>query len=192
MTDDPATEPSPEDADDTESRPPWPRRLLGWARELAVLLLALAVLIPVVGWLRAPDLPEQAPDFTATDLDGGELRLSELRGEVVVLNFWATWCGPCRLEIPSFSAFSDAHPEVRVLGLAVDGSPGELKAASKRFGISYPVLQSSRDTQQTYGATTLPTTVVVGPEGDIWAAHVGIMSRPHLWWATRGFLAGGP
>ena len=164
-----------------EDPPPGPwRRLLTVARDWGGTLLFGAILFHGVGQLRAPELPEVAPDFELATLDGETVRLSDLRGRTVVINFWATWCGPCRVEIPQFSSFAEAHPEVPVLGIATDGTPGELKAASKKLGITYPVLRADAATVRAYGVDTLPTTVIVGPEGTVAAAHAGILTRPQL------------
>jgi thiol-disulfide isomerase/thioredoxin len=166
-----------------------PRRhfLLRWLRELAVTALLALIVLQVVGWLRAPDLPDQAPDFTLPALAGDSVTLSNLRGQTVVLNFWATWCGPCRIEIPGFSAFADANPDIVVLGVATDGTRSQLMAARKKLEISYPVVRSDRETTDAYGVQTLPTTVIVGPDGSVQAVHTGILTRPQLWWMTRGW-----
>jgi len=152
--------------------------LLGW------LLVAVAIWIGM-GVLRAPDLPEQAPEFTLQDLDGIEVSLSDFRGQTVVVNFWATWCGPCRMEIPSFSSFAQSNPDVVVLGIAVDGSAAQLRRAKAQLGIEYQVLVADASVQHDYGVKSLPTTVIVDADGAIRSAYSGIMLLPQLSWATR-------
>lgn len=156
----------------------WLRQIAGWIATF----VAMVVVVQGVGWLRAPALPDEAPDFTLADLDGAPVSLSDFRGHTVVVNFWATWCGPCRMEIPSFSAFSDANPDVVVLGVAADGPAGKLRKASKDLGITYTVLQGDAATLAAYGVNTFPTTVIVGPDGAVQAAHTGILLRPQLAW----------
>lgn len=160
----------------------WAVKLL---RDLVIGAVLLAVALPVVGWLRAPDLPEVAPSFALQDLNGKTVRLEDYRGKVVVVNFWATWCGPCRAEIPTFSAFAERNPDIPVLGIAVDGTPAQLRAAQKKMGITYPILIGDKATTAAYGASTLPTTIIVDEEGKISSAHTGLMLPPHLWLATR-------
>ena len=148
--------------------------------------MAAIVLIGMVvaGYLRAPALPDQAPDFALRDLAGEEVALSSLRGRTVVLNFWATWCGPCRLEAPTFASFADAHPEIAVLGIVADGPPGKVRAVSRDLGITYPVLAGDAATFAAYGVDTYPTTVVVAADGSVRWAHTGLMFRPQLAWAA--------
>ena len=166
--------------------PPEPpgRARWGIARDMALGVLLLAVALGVVGRLRSPGLPEEAPGFSLPTLDGATVALSELRGRTVVLNFWATWCGPCRVEIPTFSSFVDAHPDIAVLGVAVDGKPEALRQAAASLGITYPVLLADRPTLSAYRVSTLPMTVIVDPEGRVSATHTGLMLRPHLAWAA--------
>ncbi|MDP2313117.1 MAG: TlpA disulfide reductase family protein [Pseudomonadota bacterium] len=173
--------------DEAPSEPPAPlaRRASRLARELAFTAAAVVALWVGVGWLRAPTLPRAAPDFALADLDGGRHTLAELRGQTVVLNFWATWCGPCRMEVPGLSAFARAHPDIPVLGIAVDGEPDALRKAAEDLGIDYLVLRADAETRKAYGVSTLPTTVIVGPDGMVRSAHAGIMIQPHLWWLTR-------
>ena len=159
--------------------------MLRVARDWGLSLIVVAVLFHFVGRWRAPELPNEAPSFVLEDLDGQPVALSSFRGTPVVLNFWATWCGPCRLEIPSFTSFAQANPDIVVLGVAVDGSPSELRMAAEALGIGYPVLLASEEVKQAYGVSTLPTTVIIDPNGQVHSAHSGIMLRPQLEWELR-------
>ena len=176
---------SEEPLDELEDAPPFGKQVLRIVRDGLLLVLAFLLLLPVVGWLRSPSLPEQAPDFELPALDGGTVALADLQGQTVVLNFWATWCGPCRVEIPSFSRFADNNPDIAVLGVATDGSRAQLAAAKEKLDIRYRILRADSATIQAYGAHTIPMTVVVGPDGEVRGSHTGVMFRPHLWWLTR-------
>jgi len=150
--------------------------MLRYARDWG-LSIGIAVLVYLaIGWFRAPSLPDEAPDFTLKNLEGQEVSLSDYRGQWVVLNFWATWCGPCRTEIPAFSTFADENPDVVVLGVATDGDASTLKPAAEELGITYPVLVDNQGISASlYKVNTIPATVVVGPEGTVETVHVGIM-----------------
>ncbi|MFT5679443.1 MAG: thiol-disulfide isomerase/thioredoxin [Myxococcota bacterium] len=177
----------PEDLDDDTEDIPRSRlqRLGRTAIEWGTTLILIAIAWVGIGMLRAPDLPDQAPGFTLPDLAGQQVSLADFSGQTVVLNFWATWCGPCRMEIPAFSSFADDNPEIPVLGIAVDGTAPELRRASSELGITYPVLIADAATKARYGVETLPTTVVVGEDGAVRYAHAGLMLQPQLLWATR-------
>ena len=168
--------------------PPPPSKLRRWSRQAGqwiLFLLLIVVLQTGLGRLRAPSLPPDAPDFHLLDLEGRTIALADFAGQTVVLNFWATWCGPCRMEIPSFSKFARQNPQIPVLGIAIDGAPEELRSAREKLGISYPVLRADAQTLEAYGISGVPTTVVVGGNGQVRSAHVGPLFRPHLWWMTR-------
>ena len=85
---------------------------------IALLLTGLGFFL--LSYMRTPNLPDQAPDWTLKNLDGEVVSLSDFRGQTVVLNFWATWCGPCKTEIPTFSKFSKDNPDIPVLGIHAD------------------------------------------------------------------------
>jgi thiol-disulfide isomerase/thioredoxin len=155
-----------------------------WARDLLVLAVVALVGGRAIGWLRAPSLPESAPPFELRDVAGQAVSLSDFEGQTVVLNFWATWCGPCRLETPAFDRFARAHPDVVVLGIAADGPAGKVRKVAEELGATYPILMGDPATLAAYDVGLYPTTVVVGPDGTIRTAHAGLMFRAQLAWAT--------
>jgi thiol-disulfide isomerase/thioredoxin len=122
-----------------------------------------------------------APAFTLATLDHGDIRLSELEGHPVVLNFWASWCGPCRAEMPDLIRFSTDYPEVRMLGVAVDsGSDVDIRRAAERFGITWPVGPASARIKSDYGVSVLPTTLVIGADGQLRYRHIGQLEYSDL------------
>ena len=161
------------------------RRIARVGRDLGLTVLSVLVAAHLLGQWRAPDVPDTAPAFSLQNLEGETVSLDQFRGQTVVLNFWATWCGPCRTEIPQFSSFATANPDVVVLGVATDGSAAELRHAVKRLGIDYPVLIDDGVTSSVYGVETLPTTVIVDADGQVSTAHTGILTRPQLALMTR-------
>lgn len=117
-----------------------------------------------------------APDFELLATDGTAVRLRDLRGAPVVLNFWATWCPPCRVELPSFASFARDNKHVRVLGIAVNsGDAAQLAAVRKRLDIPYAVLLADDDVVEAYGAASLPTTVLIDADGRLVESWSGIV-----------------
>jgi len=122
-----------------------------------------------------------APDFTLKDANGKVVRLSEYRGKVVILDFWATWCGPCRIEIPWFMDIQRKNKDrgFEVLGVAMDDEGWEVvKPFVAELGVNYRVLAGDDVTAQAYGGVdALPTTFLIDRAGRIAAVHVGLASR---------------
>lgn len=143
------------------------------------LLAAFALLLAGCGG-KAP----RAPDFTAPDLDGQLFRLADLRGEVVVLNFWATWCPPCVVEMPEFVRLAAElrGQGVRFVGVSQDrGGAADVRPFAERLGVNYPlVLDPSAEVLALYGAEYLPTTFVIDREGRVHASKVGALDRRQL------------
>src|SRR5215813_9772673 len=104
---------------------------------------------PVIRFVRDPD---PAPDLKAKDLNGQELSLEAYKGKVVLLNFWATWCGPCRAEIPSLIRLQEAYKDrLQIIGMDVDDEEEQLRAFARNQGINYPVAMTSLPVRLAYG-----------------------------------------
>jgi len=122
-----------------------------------------------------------APDFALKDADGRTVRLSDYRGKVVLLNFWATWCGPCKLEIPWFVEFEKQLKDkgFAVLGVSLDeGGWDVVKPYLERARVNYRVLMGNDDVANLYGGVeSLPTTFLIDRQGRIASVHVGLVSK---------------
>lgn len=124
-------------------------------------------------------------DFTLASITGGEVRLSDYKGQVILLNFWATWCAPCRKEIPWLVELHDEYRErgVVVLGVSVDESVAHVKPFVETLQVSYPILigKDRADVKEAFGPLLgFPTSVLVTRNGMICTRHTGITSKAQL------------
>jgi cytochrome c biogenesis protein CcmG, thiol:disulfide interchange protein DsbE len=122
-----------------------------------------------------------APEFSLPDLDGKTLDLSSYRGKVVLLNFWATWCTPCRAEIPSFVDFQNTYgPKgLQIIGISMDDSAPPVHQFYQQFKMNYPVAIGTEKLAQSYGGVLgLPVTFLIGRDGTIAAKYVGAVQIP--------------
>jgi thiol-disulfide isomerase/thioredoxin len=129
---------------------------------------------PIIRFVRNPD---PAPDFKLTTLDGKPVTLADSHGKVILLNFWATWCGPCRAEIPDLIELQNKYKDkLQILGLVVDDDDADaIKEFAEKFGINYPVAIASNDIRFQYGGiAALPTSFVLDSEGRIVQKHEGL------------------
>lgn len=117
-----------------------------------------------------------APDFSLPDLTGRRLDLSSYRGKVVLLDFWATWCDPCREQIPHFVELQNRYggQGLQIIGVSMDDGPEPVRDFYQRFKMNYPVVMGYAKTGELYGgALGLPIAFLIGRDGRITAKHIG-------------------
>jgi peroxiredoxin len=137
---------------------------------------ALPAALAPPGLEVGPQVGKLAPNFLLEDLDGGELRLSDLRGQAVVLNFWATWCRPCRREVPQFVAAYDRYRDQGLVIVAVDLQEGRgtIQRFADDFGMDFPIAIDRRgDVAKKYRLLGLPTTYFIDRGGVIRSVYRG-------------------
>jgi len=119
---------------------------------------------------------QEAPDFALKSATGENLRLSEYRGDVVMINFWATWCGPCRQEMPLLDELYSRYQRVgfNLLGVNIDDDSGRAMQMVRELGVTFPVLFDSRkEVSKLYEVEAMPVTVLVDREGRVRHVHHG-------------------
>ena len=120
-----------------------------------------------------------APDFTLRTLDGPNLRLQEQRGRVVLVNFWATWCGPCRQEMPHLNRLYEKYRASGfvLLGVNVDDDQGKAAGVAAKLGLKFPVLlDTDKKVSQLYDMSAMPATVLIDKDGRVKYLHRGYQS----------------
>jgi thiol-disulfide isomerase/thioredoxin len=145
-------------------------------------MLALAACSALPNFLDdpAPEVGAVAPDFRLQDLNGASVSLGDLRGQVVVLNFWATWCGPCQAEMPMIQeSYNDG--EFAVLAINFDESIDKVQGFVNEISLSFPVLlDPGGKIQELYRVRGYPSTYFVDADGVIQFIHIGEMSKANL------------
>lgn len=148
-----------------------------------MILLVMAFLSCTKAEMTAT-FPPQAPEFTLEDINGNEISLSGLSGKVIFMNFWATWCGPCKVEIPDFIEAYEQHKDkgLVILGVSVDGSgPDIVRQFAREWKINYPIVMVTQKLIRDYRpGNAIPLTLVIDPSGKIRHRKLGPMSRASI------------
>jgi len=140
------------------------------------LLLLLFISGVVVSSVQAEEMKGPAPDFTLKNRAGGNVRLADLRGEVVMINFWASWCGPCRQEMPLIEDIYKRYKDLgfTVLGVNVDNDSKLADKLLSNISVSFPVLLDSENKlSEIYQVDAMPSTVMVDRNGNMRFLHRG-------------------
>lgn len=155
--------------------------------------LALALLLVGSACFEARESDREgpkpgAPEFDLPLLDGSQIRLEEMRGKIVILDFWATWCAPCEVQMPVLDALwrdeesrSEHGDDLMIVGISVDTDPPSKVAdwIAER-GFLYPIALGDQDLAMRYQVLGFPTLVIIDPSGGIHTRHVGVLSRPEI------------
>lgn len=148
---------------------------------VAVLAVGLTV-----GWLMGGDevsvaeIGQPAPDFSVEVIDGGTFTLSGARGQPVIVNLWASWCPPCRAEIPDISAFAEANPDVTIIGVAVEDAEQTAREFAAEIDASYPLALGTTAVEDAYPNLGLPATYVIDENGVVTDIINGIVDEEIL------------
>ncbi len=121
-------------------------------------------------------------DFTVKDMNGDDMSFAELEGKVVLLNFWATWCGPCKIEVPWFVEFAEQYKDdgLVVVGVSLDDTPDKIQEFAAQYEVNYPMLVGLErdDFMESYGPIWgVPMTFFIDREGSLCRTHAGIATR---------------
>jgi cytochrome c biogenesis protein CcmG, thiol:disulfide interchange protein DsbE len=143
-----------------------------------VFTLVLGLVWELSGGASAAASPvhKKAPEFVRTDLDNGKVDLARYRGKVVLLNFWATWCAPCELEMPTFVKWQSMYGArgLRVIGISMDDDPDLARKAYVRLKLNYPVAMGDAELGELFGGVLgLPVTYLIDGRGEIRARFQG-------------------
>ncbi len=158
---------------------------IGW---IFILILPLVLLIGCGGENEKPAADSAtAPDFALEDHQGNVVRLSDFRGKVTIINFWATWCGPCRQEIPGFVRLYDRYKAdgLAIIGVSLDRPGWEVvRPFMKQYKINYPIVLGNQKVVLDYGGIqAIPTTFILNREGRVVDRIIGY--RPESFFEER-------
>jgi thiol-disulfide isomerase/thioredoxin len=147
-------------------------------------MILIFVLLNALSSCSVEQTMRPAPDFLVSSIDGQIIWLSNLKGKVVILNFWATWCSPCRQEIPGFLRVYEKYKDkgLEIIGFAVNEIDiNDVRSFIRLYKISYPVVIASPHLVSAYGPIDyIPTTYIVNKDGEIVYTHIGFVSSNQI------------
>ncbi len=155
-------------------------------------ILIAALLMLLCGVAPAMQVGDVVPDFTRIDLNGRPLRLADYRGQLVLLNFWATWCAPCREELPAFDRWQQVYGRrgLRVVGISMDDDATAVREFLRRYPAIYPIaMGDAQFAAQLGGVLGLPLSYVIDAQGRVIARQQGAVDLPRLEARIKTWLA---
>ena len=140
----------------------------------------------------APDAEDAPLDFTLKDMDDNDVTLASFKGKVILVNFWATWCAPCKAEIPAFVELQEQYSDdLQILGISVDDTVEDMRPYAAEFKVNYPFLVGlgRQDVEDAYGPLFgIPQSFVISRDGKICKKHAGIASKQQFEEEIKGLL----
>jgi len=143
------------------------------------ILLVVCLVLPACTTAQTAKSPKMAPDFALNDPGGVPIRLSDYKGRVVLLNFWATFCHGCVLEIPWFIEFQERYKDsgLSVIGVSIDEGWKPVKAFVEEKKVNYPIVIDNGGVRKVYELNSMPMTLLIDRNGEIAASYIGVVDK---------------
>jgi cytochrome c biogenesis protein CcmG/thiol:disulfide interchange protein DsbE len=150
-------------------------------KKLAIVIILILSFVSITEALQTNKEDIKAPNFSLKSVDGKTIKLSDYKGKVVIIDFWATWCPPCRKGIPDLiSIQNEFKSDVVIIGISLDGAQTikEVPGFIKDYAINYPVVYGDENVIKAYGGiTSIPTAFVIDKKGNVADMHVGLVPK---------------
>ena len=141
---------------------------------IAVAVVVLVVLAPAVGWSTVSE--GDRPELALTDIDGQQVELQQLRGSVVLIDFWATWCTPCHEALPFYERMLEQYGDqgLEVLAVSIDADADDIREFADELSLTLPLLHDAdQQAFARFNPAAMPTTYFVDPDGEVQTVHIG-------------------